>query len=977
MTMSFFTLPLAFGARSVNILSFFKRETGSMAQQYQPGQRWISDSEAELGLGTVLAQDGRLLTVLYPATGETRQYALRNAPLTRVRFSPGDVITHFENWKMTVREVDDVDGLLVYHGLNAQNEVVTLPETQLSNFIQFRLATDRLFAGQIDQLSWFSLRYNTLEHTSRQLQSSLWGLGGVRAQPIAHQLHIAREVADRIAPRVLLADEVGLGKTIEAGLVIHRQLLSGRASRVLILVPENLQHQWLVEMRRRFNLQVALFDAERFMESDAGNPFEDTQLALVALEWLVEDEKAQDALFAAGWDLMVVDEAHHLVWHEDKASREYSLVEQLAEVIAGVLLLTATPEQLGQDSHFARLRLLDPNRFHDLKAFRAESENYRPVAQAVQELLDKGKLSAEAQETIHGFLGAEGDSLLAAVNTGDDEAKARLIRELLDRHGTGRVLFRNTRAAVQGFPERKLHQYPLPCPVEYLELPVGEHADLYPEVSFQSQPEVSEEERWWRFDPRVDWLIDTLKMLKRVKVLVICDHAETAMDLEDALRVRSGIPATVFHEGMNILERDRAAAYFADEEFGAQVLICSEIGSEGRNFQFSHHLVLFDLPSHPDLLEQRIGRLDRIGQKHTIELHVPFLETSPQARLFQWYHEALNAFLNTCPTGNALQHQFGPRLLPLLESGDDDEWQSLIDEARTERERLESELHTGRDRLLELNSGGAGEGEALVEAILEQDDQFSLPIYMETLFDAFGIDSEDHSENALILKPSEKMLDASFPLGDDEGVTITYDRNQALSREDMQFITWEHPMVQGGMDLVLSGSMGNTAVALIKNKALKPGTVLLELIYVSEVVAPRSLQLGRYLPPAALRCLLDANGNDLSSRVSFNTLNDQLESVPRASANKFIQAQRDQLTPRINAGEEKITPRHAERVAEAQRRLAADTEEELARLTALQAVNPTVRDSELVALRSQREQGLAMLEKAALRLEAIRVLVAG
>ncbi|RMS13054.1 RNA polymerase-associated protein RapA, partial [Pseudomonas coronafaciens pv. garcae] len=527
-----------------------------------------------------------------------------------------------------------------------------------------RLATDRLFAGQIDQLSWFSLRYNTLEHTSRQLQSSLWGLGGVRAQPIAHQLHIAREVADRIAPRVLLADEVGLGKTIEAGLVIHRQLLSGRANRVLILVPENLQHQWLVEMRRRFNLQVALFDAERFMESDAGNPFEDTQLALVALEWLVEDEKAQDALFAAGWDLMVVDEAHHLVWHEDKASREYSLVEQLAEVIAGVLLLTATPEQLGQDSHFARLRLLDPNRFHDLKAFRAESENYRPVAQAVQELLDKGKLSPQAQTTIHGFLGAEGDALLAAVNAGDDEAKSRLIRELLDRHGTGRVLFRNTRAAVQGFPERKLHEYPLPCPVEYLELPVGEHADLYPEVSFQAHSEVSEEERWWRFDPRVDWLIDTLKMLKRVKVLVICAHAETAMDLEDALRVRSGIPATVFHEGMNILERDRAAAYFADEEFGAQVLICSEIGSEGRNFQFSHHLVLFDLPSHPDLLEQRIGRLDRIGQKHTIELHVPFLETSPQARLFQWYHEALNAFLNTCPTGNALQHQFGSRLLP-------------------------------------------------------------------------------------------------------------------------------------------------------------------------------------------------------------------------------------------------------------------------------------------------------------------------
>ncbi len=945
--------------------------------QYQPGQRWISDSEAELGLGTILAEDGRLLTVLYPATGETRQYATRNAPLTRVRFAPGDEITHFEGWKLTVQEVEDVDGLLVYHGLDAQHQPVTMPETQLSNFIQFRLASDRLFAGQIDPLAWFALRYHSLEHNSRLLQSSLWGLGGARAQPIAHQLHIAREVADRIAPRVLLADEVGLGKTIEAGLVIHRQLLSGRASRVLILVPENLQHQWLVEMRRRFNLDVALFDAERFMESDASNPFEDCQLALVALEWLKEDEKAQDALFAAGWDLLVVDEAHHLVWHPEQASAEYSLVEQLAEVIPGVLLLTATPEQLGQDSHFARLRLLDPARFHDLEAFRAESSQYRPVAEAVQELLDQGRLSAQARDAIGGFLGDEGRELLDAIDGGDEQARARLVRELLDRHGTGRLLFRNTRAAVQGFPERELHPYPLPSPDEYLELPLGEHAELYPEVAYQAQDEVDEEQRWWRIDPRVEWLIDTLKMLKKFKVLVICAHAETALDLEDALRVRSGIPATVFHEGMSILERDRAAAYFADEEFGAQVLICSEIGSEGRNFQFAHHLVLFDLPAHPDLLEQRIGRLDRIGQKHRIQLHVPYLENSPQERLFQWYHQALNAFLATCPTGNALQHQFGPRLLPLLENGDDGQWQQLLDEATAERIRLEGELHSGRDRLLELNSGGAGEGEALASAILEQDDQFTLPIYMEELFNAFGIDSEDHSDNALILRPSEKMLDASFPLGDDEAVTITYDREQALVREDMQFLTWEHPMVQGGMDLVLSGSMGNTAVALIKNKALKPGTVLLELLYVSEVVAPKALQLGRFLPPVALRSLLDPNGNDLASKVAFDTLNDQLETVPRASANKFVQAQRDVLAKQINAAEAKIAPRHSSRVEEARQRFTATLDEEIARMSALQAVNPSVRPAEIEALRKQRESGLAFLDKAALRLEAIRVLVAG
>lgn len=946
--------------------------------EYQPGQRWISDSETELGLGTILSLDDRLLTVLFPATGDTRLYTARNAPLTRVRFVAGDEITHFDGWKMTVREVVESEGLLIYYGMTPEHEERIMPETQLSNFIQFRVASDRLFAGQIDPLPWFGLRYLTLEHRGRLLSSPLWGLSGVRTQPIAHQLHIAREVADRVAPRVLLADEVGLGKTIEAGLILHRQLLSGRASRALIIVPENLQHQWLVEMRRRFNLPVALFDQERFNASDTDNPFEDSQLILVALEWLIADERTQQALLDADWDLLIVDEAHHLVWHPEHASPEYRLVERLAQRIPGVLLLTATPEQLGLESHFARLRLLDPNRFHDLKHFLAESEQYRAVAEAVQELLEQGTLSDTAQQAIHDFLGGEGDELLAGLETDDEDIRARLIRELLDRHGTGRVLFRNTRAAIRGFPQRKLHTYPLPLPEPYIALTEsGEHPELYPEVGFQNIKDTADDERWWRFDPRVEWLIDTLKMLKQFKVLVICAHAETALDLEDALRLRSGIAATVFHEGMSILERDRAAAYFADIEFGAQVLICSEIGSEGRNFQFSHHLVLFDLPSHPDLLEQRIGRLDRIGQQHTIQLHVPYLQNGPQERLFQWYHLALDAFVNTCPTGNTLHHRFGPTLLTLLDDHQEAPWQQLLEEAKATRLALEEELHDGRDRLLELNSGGSGEGEALVEAILDLDDQFALPIYMDQLFDAFGIHSEDHSENALILRPSEKMLDASFPLGNDEGVTITYERDLALSREDMQFITWEHPMVQGGMDLVLSGSMGNTSVALIKNKALQTGTVLIELLFLSETVAPRHLQLPRWFPPLAMRCLLDDNGNDLAGRVSFNTLNDQLEPVSRASANKFIQAQRDRLNEQFDLAQAKMMPRHLERVEQAKHQFESTLQEELARLLALKKVNPSIRDSEIEGIAHQLQEGLVYLDKASLRLEAVRVLVAG
>lgn len=944
--------------------------------QYLPGQRWISDSEAELGLGTIISQEGRLLTILFPATGETRQYSINNASLTRVQYSIGDKITHIDDWQMTVNEIMEVDGLLVYMGLDEQNKKRTISETQLSNFIQFRSASDRLFAGQVDSLSWFSLRYQTYEYLSQLQQSNLLGLSGARVQPIAHQMHIAREVADRIAPRVLLADEVGLGKTIEAGLIIHRQVLSGRASRILIVVPENLQHQWLVEMRRRFNLEVTLFDAERFAQITEGNPFEDSQLVLVALDWVVSDERVQDALFAAGWDMLVVDEAHHLVWVPDYVSPEYSLVEQLAEVTPSVLLLTATPEQLGIDSHFARLRLLDPNRFHSLEAFREETKHYQPVAEAVQELVDQQKLSKESRKVIESFLGKHAEkALLDAAAKGDEEACTRLIRELLDRHGTGRLLFRNTRAAIQGFPVRVLHHYALPNPAQYLQIPRNERPILTPEIDYIDHQLETDSERWWHFDPRVEWLISTLKMLKHTKVLVICAHAETVIDLEESLRVREGIAAAVFHEGMTIIERDRAAAYFSDEE-GAQLLVCSEIGSEGRNFQFAHHLVLFDLPPHPDLLEQRIGRLDRIGQQNDIQIHVPYIQGTAQERLFEWYDIALNAFINTCPAGSALQTQFRKQLREHLEGTDPKEWSKLVETAKQLRLELEAEMQKGRDRLLELNSSGGNEGNEIVEAIAGQDDQYDLPMYAEQLFDAFGIDIEDHSDNAFVLRPGEKMLDSGFPLGDEEGVTITYDRSLALSREDMQFLTWEHPMLQGGMDLVISGSMGNTAVAIIKNKALKTGTVLIEFVFIAEVVAPKALQLVRYLPKEALRCLLDSKGNNLADKVSFMTLNKQLEKVPRGSAVKFVKAQRDMLEKQVIIAEQKMQSVYQEKVTEAKHRFIAEMDEELARLIALKAVNPNVRDNELTILEEYKKLGCEYLDKATLRLDAIRVLVA-
>ncbi len=471
------------------------------------------------------------------------------------------------------------------------------------------------------------------------------GLCGMRAGLIPHQLYIAHEVGRRHAPRVLLADEVGLGKTIEAGMIIHQQVLAGRAERILIVVPETLQHQWLVEMMRRFNLHFSIFDEERCIEAfaEAENPFDTQQYVLCSLDFLRKSRKRFEQALEGEWDLLVVDEAHHLEWSQDKPSREYQVVEGLAERTAGVLLLTATPEQLGRESHFARLRLLDPDRFYDYEAFVEEEEQYAPVADAITSLFSGEKLPDEAKNQITELLSEQDVEPLFRIieSDSDEEAKAsarqELIDNLMDRHGTGRVLFRNTRAAIKGFPKRNVHLMPMDIPQQYttsmrvsgmiggkMTPEARAVKNLYPEEIFQEFE--GEDSSWWQFDSRVNWLLEKVKEKRSDKVLVIASRASTALQLEQALREREGIRATVFHEGMSILERDKAAAYFAQEEGGAQVLICSEIGSEGRNFQFANQLVMFDLPFNPDLLEQRIGRLDRIGQKRDIDIHVPYLK---------------------------------------------------------------------------------------------------------------------------------------------------------------------------------------------------------------------------------------------------------------------------------------------------------------------------------------------------------------
>lgn len=946
------------------------------------GQRWISDTETDLGLGTVVAVEGRMVTLLFPATGENRMYAKEEAPVTRVSFNVGDQITSHEDWTMTVEEVQEKDGLLIYVGVRTDNnEPVALKEVFLNNFIKFNKPQDRLFAGQIDRMSRFTLRYEALIHQHQRRRSPTRGLAGGRVSLIPHQLYIAHEVGHRYAPRVLLADEVGLGKTIEAGMIIHQQLLSGRAHRVLILLPETLQHQWLVEMLRRFNLHFSLFDEERCIEAfaDAENPFETEQLVICSLDFLRKKRRRFEQVLEAEWDLLVVDEAHHLEWSEEAPSRAYEMVEALAEQVPGVLLLTATPDQLGHQSHFARLRLLDPERFYDYEAFLAEEQAYGQVASAAQELLDGETLSDEARQTLA--------SQLEGLDLSDAAARQQAVAKLLDQHGTGRVLFRNSRANIQGFPERHLNVYPMPLPEQYktaikvMGMMGGNGGDLqtralrylYPEKIFQQFE--GDNATWTQFDPRVEWLLELLLSARQQKVLVICSEAATAIALEEALRTREGIRGAVFHEGMSILERDKASAYFAQQEGGAQVLLCSEIGSEGRNFQFASHLVLFDLPLNPDLLEQRIGRLDRIGQQNTVEIHVPYLEGTAQRALQLWYHDGLDAFEQTCPTARPVFEAVREELFELLaaNTGDQAALDALLVKTRELHEPLKARLEQGRDRLLEIHSSGGAAAQLLVDKLAAEDDDTAMISFALKMFDEIGVNQDDRGENALVLTPGDHMLVSSFPGLPQDGMTITFDRNTALSRDDMALLSWDHPMMRGGIDLILGSEIGATSVALLKNKALPIGSILLELIFVAESAAHP--QLYRFMPPTPIRLLMDKNGQNLGEKVAFDAFNRQLTPVNRHLGSKLVTASQPVIHGLIGKGQAIAEELKAGIVDKARAQMAQTLQQDLDRLEALKAVNPNVRDSELDYLRNLQAELHHLIDQTQLKLDAIRFIV--
>ncbi len=910
-------------------------------KQFIMGQRWISESEPELGLGVIIEVEGKTVTCFFPAAKVDRRYGAQTSPLRRIRFVEGDEIKAQNGDSLIVESSTDIDGIVTYEGQGKK-----IMESQLADTLSFSKPEERLFAGNLDSNELFRLRYDVLLNQRKLFISPIRGFSGPRLSLIPHQMYVASEVSRRARPRVLLADEVGLGKTIEAGLILHHLILTGRVERALILVPDSLVYQWFVEMLRKFQMSFITINHDSKLEK-GDRPFEDAQLFVASTKFLIREDWLMEQALESKWDLLVVDEAHQLRWSPDNSSPEYDFVAALAKDAPGVLLLSGTPEILGLAGHYARLHLLDPNRFHDFNTFVEETMAYRPVSELATKLISEKPLTASDKKTLKEKLGIDADTV----------EKERALQMLVDRHGTGRVYFRNTRKTMatyqEFFPKRIFTSYPLE---------VGKTKNVDKKI----------------YELKSDWLAGFVEQRKGQKILLICHDKDLVIELEKTLKEKSTAKVAFFHSGMNLMNRDRQAVYFADPE-GADILLSTEIGSEGRNFEFAQHLILFDLPRLPDLLEQRIGRLDRIGQKNDIRIHVPFIRHSADELLTRWYHEGFNAFESSPRGATELYATVREELLALttkIEEGEFPEKELLkfLETTKSLHQEIEQKLEEGQDLLVEINSFHHGKAMDFVKELKAVDESTDLRDFMVNLWAQLGVDVEDMNDpHTFLIRPGDNMYLPHFPGLDSEGMTVTFKRENALKFDDMTFLTWDHPMVVGIMDFISSKEMGNITIASWKTPSKE--NFLFEGFYLLSCVAEKKLQMQKWFPPTPLRVLLNGQIVDQTSKMPKKFIDEGTQSLDQEKRAQLKELPKDFIKECIKKGKELCIARAKQYKDKFKEDMEKAMNAEIERLESLRKVNPTVSETEILMLRFNKTQMIKAMEKAELSLDSIRIVI--
>ncbi len=755
--------------------------------------------------------------------------------------------------------------------------------------------------GRVGDAKNFVLRRVALELDDERRNDALGALLASRVMVKPHQVGVVQRVLSARRPRFVLADEVGLGKTIEAGMVFSALRLAGLARRVLVVAPSHLTVQWLVELFHKFNVLFTLMDNERYEQSideqPTVSPWARFDLVVTSLELLQRSEqhRRETSDPKSWWDLVIFDEAHHL-----KGEKAYEAAESLAKNCWGLLLLTATPMQLDPAEYQSLLALIDPVTAPSAKEFEARLSRQEDLSKAVRSLLAGKKASTAVKELALRF---PHDQLLQELEDADD-----MLAHVAETYSLSDRLIRNRRALVGGFSERKLHVHPVVVGEAELAAREAVLSQLAADGSvrgaalanllrrLESSPaafvaavrgnkalasvRVSVPDRDAKYSAFWSLLKELWAKEKGAKVLVFTEARDTLESLQQKLR-NDHLEALAYHGDLPLVERDRQVARFRDPE-GPKILLCTEVGGEGRNFQFAHHLVHYDLPWSPSTVEQRIGRLDRIGQTKPVDIHVFETPGTLSADVLAVLRDAVGVFGETVGGLDAVLEEVEPRLTelalekPAARAGYVKELKAKVSAAREQVKRA-------YDPLLDLRSfdqhavsqlvGRAEQranvesddsdplddrlwgiardlDERLEECITELADRIGIRVDTDQEVDAFQ--AAFHLGHALNVEALP-----GFDITEERTVLGTFWRDTAVEQEEIEYFATGHPFVEALFGFLRDGPYGrNGARFLDVRSPIRARGV--EFVYHVTPPEPADTTPGARVPSRQLSRFLDS-----------------------------------------------------------------------------------------------------------------------
>ena len=289
-------------------------------------------------------------------------------------------------------------------------------------------------------------------------------------------------------------------------------------------------------------------------------------------------------------------------------------------------------------------------------------------------------------------------------------------------------------------------------------------------------------------------------------------------------------------------------------------------------------------------------------------------------------------------------------------------------------QKFDPSFNFGRNRLLELSSCRTDIAAPLIQEIKQQEQASEISEYLEKAFDCFGVEIEDHLRSSWVLRPGAHLQDDQFPELPEDGMTVTTNRETALAREDMQFLSWEHPLVRATIDMIVNGEKGRVSICGLQMPQIPRRSILMEAIFESNCPAPTELDIDRYLPRHALRVLVNQDGKDYTQQLPPDSYAPLLEKIDPEVARQIIDRTRTTLKNQVQQIEEIASQQLPTFRNAAISSMHIELDAELQRLLTLQKRNPTIRNQEVQALSTKISELENRLQNATLKLSALRVI---